>query len=97
MLHMQSPGWKTSFRETGVFFQFYFSVLQMDLKVVQGSVSHNNSIYIVTRGKMSRLALVSNLVEIIDIKYYLIELKYNNMCLIMFRGWSVCRRMIMKV
>lgn len=67
----------------------------MDLKVVHGSVSYNASIYIVTRGKISRLALLSNLVKIIKIKYYFIDLKCNNIHLITFSGWSVHRGMIL--
>lgn len=69
----------------------------MILKVSHRLVSYNSSVYIVRRDKISRLVLVSNLTETIKIKYYLTDFKCNSIRLIMFSGWSVCRRVIMNV
>lgn len=64
----------------------------MVLKVVRGFVSFNGSIYVVTKGKISRWTLVSNLTETIKIKYHLADLQCNSFHLIAFSGGRVGRR-----
>ena len=61
----------------------------MALTAVHRLVSFNGRIYILTRGKISRLALVNHLMEAVKIKYYSFDLKCNTDHLIMFIGWGV--------
>ena len=61
----------------------------MALKAVHRLVSFNGRIYILTRGKISRLALVNHLMEAIKIKYHFFYLKCSNNHLILFTGWGV--------